>query len=59
LLYFRKINVLHDEYCLGVLTNLRDHFNEFWGNSYEEAKVAVHRLENIIEVRHFSRLKGM
>lgn len=47
-LYFRKISVLHDEYCLGVLTNLRDHFNEFWGNSYEEAKVAVHRLDKII-----------
>ena len=42
----RKISVLRDEYCLGVLASLRDQFNEFWGNSYEEAKVAVHRFKN-------------
>jgi hypothetical protein len=40
---FRKVKILHDDYCMGTIITLSDRFNEFWGNCYEEAKTSVHR----------------
>jgi hypothetical protein len=37
------VKPLHDAYLSGFLSSLRDTTNEFWGNSYEEAKIAVHK----------------
>jgi hypothetical protein len=37
------VKPLHDAYLAGFLASLRDKANEFWGNSYEEAKTAVHK----------------
>jgi len=39
----KKVKPLYDEYCSGALASLNDRFNEFWGNSYEEAKVSIHK----------------
>jgi hypothetical protein len=39
----RKVKPLHDAYMAGVLGSLRDKANEFWGNSYEEAKIDLHK----------------
>jgi hypothetical protein len=37
------VKPLHDAYMAGVLDALRDKANEFWGNSYEEAKIDLHK----------------
>jgi hypothetical protein len=37
------VKPLHDAYTAGVLGSLRDKANEFWGNSYEEAKISLHK----------------
>jgi hypothetical protein len=37
------VKPLHDAYTAGMLGSLRDKANEFWGNSYEETKIAVHK----------------
>ena len=39
----RKVKPLHEGYLAGFLSSLRDKTNEFWGNAYEDAKIAVHK----------------